>query len=119
MPTDNTLQAKYLQRPVVRQRNQVTLINWADYVATTAIPATPDDAWVRLRIVAENMPLQLDYTTGQTLGYFLQDQAPQDNMVQFLSEDNGEAVEADLATKNQTICGTFMPRYALSTVSAQ
>lgn len=119
MALDNTLQAKYFQRPVVKQRNQVTLITWADYVATQDIPPSPDDTWVRLRIVAENVPLQLDFITGQTLGYFLQDSGTQDNIQQFLSEDNDAATEQTLSDSNQTICGTFMPRYALSTVSAQ
>jgi hypothetical protein len=119
MALDNTLQSKYLTRSVVKQRNSVTLLGWADYTATEAIPSPADDAWVRLRVVAEAIPLALDFYTTQTLGYFLQDTATQSNILQFISEDNDSATEQTLATTNQTICDTFMPRYALTTVTQQ
>lgn len=119
MALDNIVQSRYLTRPIVRQRNSVTLLAWSDYVATQPIPTPPDDAWIRERIIAENMPLSLDYTTVQTLGYFLQDAGTQQNILQYISEDNDTATEQTLADSNQTICGTFMPRFALTTVTDQ
>lgn len=119
MATDNVLQSKYLTRPIVKQRNSVTLVAWADYQATLPIPSPADDAWVRLRIVAEAIPLALDFYTTQTLAYFLQDAATTASILQFISEDNDTATEQTLATTNQTIAGTFMPRYAMTTVTAQ
>lgn len=114
---DNTIIAKYLNRPVVRQRNQVTLVQWADYIATSAIPSPADDAWVRQRIVAETIPMMLDSVTTQTLTYFLQDGATVSNILQFISEDNDTPTEQSLSTSNQNICGAFMPRYAQATIS--
>jgi hypothetical protein len=116
---DNTMQAKYLTRQVVKQRNSVTLVAWAAYRATEPIPATPDDAWIRQRVVAENIPMGLDYIVNSTLAYFLQDPATSDSIRGFISEDNTESEEQTLAQSNDGIVGAFMPRYAQSTVSDQ
>lgn len=117
MANDNLLISKYLTRGVVRQRNSVTLIQWAGYTATAPIPDPADDAWVRERIVAEQIPNQLDMVTQSTLSYFVQDPGTTDNILQFISEDNDTPTEETLSTSNQSICGAFMPRYAMSTVS--
>jgi hypothetical protein len=117
MALDNTLQSKYLQRPVVRQRNSVTLVTWSGYVTALAIPAPADDAWVRQRVVAEAVPLALDSYTLQTLAYFLQDAITQTNILQFISEDNDGATEVALSGQNDSIAAAFMPRFANTTVS--
>lgn len=114
---DNTLQSKYLQRPVVRQRNSITLVNWSGYFTALAIPPTPDDAWVRQRVLAEQMPLTLDFATTQTLTYFLQDTVTQTNILQFISEDNDGATEVALSGQNDSIAAAFMPRYASAVIN--
>jgi len=114
---DNTLQSKYLTRPVVRQRNSVTLVTWSAYVSELAIPATPTDDWIRQRIAAENLPLSLDFATTQTLTYFLQDQVTQTNILQFVSEDNDTSTETSLASQNDSIIAAFAPRWARATVT--
>ena len=114
---DNTLQSKYLTRPVVRQRNSVTLVGWSAYVSALAIPAAPDDDWIRQRIAAENLPLSLDFATTQTLVYFLQDSNTQTNILQFISEDNDATTESSLASQNDTIIAAFAPRWARATVT--
>ena len=119
MSQDNTLYSKYLTRPVVRQRNSVTLTKWSAYQAAIVIPATPDDAWVRLRIVGENVPLQLDFITTQTLTYFLQDPGLQASLRQFISEDNTTDEETTLSDTNDAIASGFMQRYADTTISPQ
>jgi hypothetical protein len=119
MSQDNPLYSKYLTRPVVRQRNSVTLTKWSAYEVAVAIPATPDDAWIRLRIVAENVPLQLDFMTTQTLGYFLQDPALQSNLKLWISDDNTTDEELTLSDSNDAIVSGFMQRYADTTVSPQ
>ena len=116
---DNILTSKYLTRPVVRQRNSVTLAKWSAGFVAQEIPSPADDAWVRQRIVAETIPLQLDITTTQTLGFFLQDPATNTNIGEFISEDNTSDAENSLAAQNDLIVSGFMPRYALSTVSDQ
>jgi hypothetical protein len=115
--TNNITVSKYLQRGVVRQRNSVTLSQWASYTVSLEIPTPADDDWVRRRIVAEQIPSQLDAMVMQTLGYFLQDAATADNILQFISEDNDTPTEESLSGTNQTICGTFMSRFADSTVT--
>lgn len=119
MALDNTLQSKYLTRPVVRQRNSVTLVTWSGYISQEAIPDPADDAWVRQRVVAEAIPLSLEFYITQTLSYFLQDQITQTNILQFISEDNDSATETALAGQNDSIAAAFMPRYAQTTVSDQ
>jgi hypothetical protein len=114
---DNTLVAKYLQRGIVRQRNSVTLAQWGDYTSTLAIPSPASADWIRQRIVAETIPLQLDSYTTQTITYFMQDPATVSNILEFISEDNDSTTEETLSTTNTSICGTFMSRFAASTVT--
>ena len=117
MPMDNTVIARYLTFGVVRQRNSVTLAEWAAYQGTAQIPIPADDAWVRQRIVAESIPQSLDTYTQQTLVYFLQDPATIQNIGQFLSDYNDTTVEQSLSDSNQNICSTFMPRYAQASIT--
>jgi hypothetical protein len=116
---DNVLTSKYLTRQVVKQRNSVTLAKWSASEVAQPIPSPADDAWVRLRVVGESIPLSLDSTTTQTLGYFLQDPATSTNILEFISEDNDSATENSLAAQNDSIVSGFMPRYANTTVSDQ
>lgn len=116
---DNILTSKYLTRPVVRQRNSVTLAKWSASQSAQAIPTPADDAWVRLRVVAEAIPLSLDSYTTQTLGYFLQDPATNTNIAEFVSEDNDSETENSLASQNDSIVTGFMPRFSNTTVSDQ
>jgi hypothetical protein len=119
MATDNTLVAKYLQRGVVRQRNSVTLAEWAAFIAAEDIPSPVTADWVRQRVVGESIPLQLDAYTTQTMTFFMQDPGTVSNILQFISEDNDSATEQSLSTSNASICSTFMSRFALSTVTDQ
>lgn len=116
---DNTLLSKYVTRPVVRQRNSVTLINWSAYGSQTAIPSPAEDDWVRARVLAEAIPLTLDFYVTQTLAYFLQDTITQTNIKQFISEDNDDATEVSLASQNDSIAAAFMPRFAKTVVTDQ
>jgi hypothetical protein len=119
MATDNILISKYLTRPVVRQRNSITLADWSLTNSIAAIPDTPDDAWVRVRVLAESIPLATDIYTIQTLTYFAQDQTTQTNIRQFLAEDNDDATEVALAAQNDSIMVAFAQRYADAAISAQ
>jgi len=114
---DNTLQSKYLTRPIVRQRNSVTLVGWSAYVSALAIPAAPDDDWIRQRVNAERLPLALESAVLQTLVYFLQDSNTQINILQFISEDNASDVETSLGSQNDSIIAAFATRWARATVS--
>jgi hypothetical protein len=116
---NNTLQSKYLTRPVVRQRNSITLTTVSGSKAIETIPPTPDDDWIRQRVLAENTPLALDSYVVQSLAYFLQDPATQTNILQFISEDNDDATEVSLSGQNETIATTFWPRYAKAVVTDQ
>jgi phosphatidylserine/phosphatidylglycerophosphate/cardiolipin synthase-like enzyme len=102
---------------VVRQRNSITLANWSAYQTATAIPATPDDAWVRVRVLAEAIPLAQDTYVVQTLTYFVQDPDTTTNILQFISQDNDDATEAALATQNDAIMSSFAQRYADSVIN--
>ena len=117
MATNNVLISNYLLRGVVRQRNSVSLAEWAASIAAEVIPATPDLAFVRQRIVGESVPLQLDSFVTQTMAFFMQDPGTISNILQFISSDNDTTTEGTLATSNAAIVSAFMPRFALSTVT--
>ena len=114
---DNTLHARYFDRDAVKKRNKVTLTAWSASFSAQAVPSSPDDAWVRQRVLAENMPLSLDSAVNQTLAYFLQDPSTTTNIVGFLSEDNTSDQETVLSGANDSICSAFMQRYADATVT--
>lgn len=119
MALDNTLQSKYLTRPIVAQRNSVTLVTWSAYGSQLPIPDPAEDAWVRARVLAEAIPLALQSYTEQTRSYFLQDTITQTNILQFISEDNDSATEVALSGQNDSIAAAFMPRFANTVISDQ
>jgi hypothetical protein len=110
--SDYTLLSEYPKQPVVRDRNYVALNNWAAYTTALAVPAAPDEAWVKSRIVAERYPAQPQTYVDRTMSYFLQDPATQTNIREFLNAFNTEATETALASQLETIIGGFMPRFA-------
>jgi hypothetical protein len=116
---NNILISRYFTRSIVKQRNSVTLASWSASETAAAIPDTPDDAWIRVRVLAESVPLSLDFYTTQTLAYFAQDPASVTNILQFISEDNDDATEVSLASQNNSIITGFVQRYADSTINAQ
>jgi hypothetical protein len=116
---DNILISKYLTRAIVRQRNSVTLNAWSRTNSISDIPDAPDDAWIRSRVLAESIPLALEFYITQTLAFFAQDDVTQTNIRQFLAEDNDDATETSLAAQNDSIMAAFAQRYADSTISAQ
>jgi hypothetical protein len=116
---NNILISRYFTRAVVKQRNSATLVGWSASETAAAIPDTPDDAWVRVRVLAESVPLSLDFHTTQTLAYFAQDPATVTNILQFISEDNDDATEVALAAQNDSIIAGFEQRWADSTINAQ
>jgi hypothetical protein len=110
--SDYTLLAEYPKQQVVKDRNYVALNNWAAYTTALAIPAAPDEAWVKSRIVAERYPAQPQSYVDRTMSYFLQDPATQTNIREFLNAFNTEATETALASQLESIIGGFMPRFA-------
>jgi hypothetical protein len=117
MAQDNTLLAQYFDQPVVRKRNSVGLNGWAASMAAEAFPTFPDDAWVEQRIVAEQIPQQLDNYTQRTLAYFQQDPATVSNILLYLNSFNDQATEETLSTEIDAVVSAFMPRFAAVTVS--
>jgi hypothetical protein len=108
-----------MTRQVVRQRNATTIQKWSAYASAEAIPATPDDAWIRLRVLAEGIPMSIDMYTQQTLTYFAQDPGTQTNILQFISEDNDDSIEDTLATTNDSIISGFAQRWADAVINDQ
>jgi hypothetical protein len=102
----------------VRQRNAVSLTQWAAYIANSTPPTPCPDSWVQQRIVAESIPLQLDSMTTQTIAYFLQDPNTLSNILEMISEDNDTPTENTLSDTNSGICSAFMPRFGAATVTA-
>lgn len=114
---NNLTQSKYFSVPVVKERNSITINNWAAYVSETDIPAEPTDDWIRQRIQADNAPRMLAGMTQDTLAYFLQNQITQVNIQQFLSPYNDDTTEVSLAAQNDSILAAFAPQWCQTTIS--
>ena len=119
MPLDYILSSKYMTRPVVRQRNSSALTKWSAYVTAEAIPPQPTDAWIRTRILAEMLPLNVDIYSTQTLAYFAQDPATQANLRKYVSEDNDDPTEDALAQECDAVVSAFSQRWADAVVNPQ
>ena len=115
---DYRLIAQYPKSAVCRDRNLGGLVEWAGYTAALPIPPEkPDEAWVRARVVAEQIPLQSSMYVDRTISYFMQDPQTQDNVRDYLSEWLDEAQETALSAQIQSVIGAFMPRFAAIDVS--
>jgi hypothetical protein len=117
MAQNDVFLSQYFTSPTVKQRNSVGLINWAGYNSTIAIPADPTDDWIRMRVVAESIPISLENYINQTLGYFIQDPSTKTNINSLLSGYNTEGQEVALSSQVEGVIGAFMPRFADTYVS--
>ena len=114
----DVLIAQYPKQACVRDRNYSSLLRWAAYVSAQEIPSTkPPVSDVRLRIVADRMPGQIDSYVTRTLPYFMQDPGVLGRLNDCLNAFNTDEIEADLSTLNGTTIGYFMPRFALTDVT--
>lgn len=117
MAQNDPLIAQYPKQQVVMDRNYSALLEWAGSIVAQEIPSSPDDEWIRERIVATNIANQPQAYVSQTMGYFVQDPATVTNIRQFLSQWNSEEVEVALSQQNASIITAFMPRFAGATIS--
>ena len=118
MAAQNQLhQSEYLTSETVSKRNGAALNSFAGTKILDPIPATPDDQWIRERVVVEGIPVGLEPYTLQTKAYFLQDPATQTNIDAYLSDQNEDAAEVALDGQMQAVIAGFLPRFARSTVS--
>jgi hypothetical protein len=119
MAQNDVFLSQYFTSQTVRQRNSVGLINWAGYNATVPIPAEPTDEWIKVRIVAESIPISLESYIQQTLGYFMQDPSTKTNINALLSASNTDAQETSLSQQVEGVIGAFIQRFANTYVSQQ
>lgn len=117
MAQNDVYLAQYFTSPTVKDRNKVGLVNWAGYIAGIPIPGSPSDDWIRLRIIAEQIPIGPDNSAMQTLGYFVQDPATKTNINSLLSPSNTEAQEVALSAQVEGVINGFMPRFAKAYVT--
>jgi len=115
---DYRLLADYSRAQIVKDRNYVGLLLWASARVALPIPATrPSDEWIRLRMIAERIPLTPDLYAIRTLAYFIQDPATQGEVQAFLKTDNDEATEGVLNELIAEILDAFMARFALNEIA--
>jgi hypothetical protein len=115
---DNLLSAQYRKSTVVQDRNSGGLLAWSAYTEAEAIPTAPDDAWIRLRIVAERVPQQIDSYVSRTLAYFARDPATIADYRTSLNGSNPSAIEQTLSDHISGVIGAFMPGFSAHDVSA-
>lgn len=118
MAQNDTLLAAYFTQPVVRQRNSVALVQWAFGTRNIPVPPTkPDTAFVKLRLVAEMIPQDLDRFVTRTLPYLLSSNTTQTNIRMFLNPFNDEATETALSGQNADVLANVMPAFANAAIS--
>lgn len=115
---NNQLQSLYLSSADARRRNSIGLNAWAGYVAALPVPADPTDEWIRQRVVAEQIPMMLDATVVQTIGYFHQDTKTQEDIYDLISPIRDDAREQQLSSRIEMVIGGFINRYAAQVVTA-
>lgn len=119
MAQNDVYLAQYFTSQVVKDRNKVGLVNWAGYISTIPIPTDPSDDWIRLRVAAEQVPIQADNVTNQTLAFFVQDPATKTNINTLLSGYNTEAQETSISAAVEGVINAFMPRFALTYITKE
>lgn len=117
MAQNDVFLAQYFTSPTVKDRNKVGLVNWAGYIAGIPIPNPPSDDWIRMRIIAEQIPIGPDNSAMQTLGYFVQDPSTKTNINSLLSPANTDAQEVALSAQVEGVINGFMPRFAKAYVT--
>jgi hypothetical protein len=110
---DNLLLAKFLTQPVVRDRNLVALLAWSARIAAQPVPASaPSASEVKVRLLAERVPSQIENYVQRMMAYFLQDGTVQLNIRQHLNPFNHESVEEALAAELNSVIDGFALRFA-------
>lgn len=110
---DNLLLAKYLAQPVVHDRNLVALLTWAAKTTAKPLPASaPSADDVKVRLLAERVPNQIENYVARTMAYFLQDAKIQSAIREHLNPFNQESVEEQLALDLDHIIDGFALRFA-------
>lgn len=118
MAQNDTLLAEYFSQPVVRRRNSAALVQWAFGTRNIALPGgKPDVAFVKLRLVAEMIPQNLDNYVQRTLPYLLSSNTTQTNIRQFLNGFNDDATETALSGQTADILANVMPSFAAAAIS--
>lgn len=118
MAQNDALLAAYFSQPIVRQRNSVSLVQWAFGTRNIPLPSSkPDVAFVKLRLLAEQIPQQLDGFVQRTLPYLLQSNTTQTNIRQFLNAFNDDATETALSGQNADVLANVMPAFAAAAIS--
>lgn len=118
MAQNDTLLAEYFSQPVVRRRNSAALVQWAFGTRNIPVPGTkPDAEFVKLRLVAEQIPQNLNSFVERTLPYLLSSNTTQTNIRMFLNPFNDEATETALSGQNADILANVMPAFAAAAIS--
>lgn len=110
---DYLLLAQYPKQAHVRDRNLAGLIAWSASVKAQPIPsAEPAEDWVRLRLVAERIPLAPASYVEKTIAFFLADPATATNIREYLSPWNSNDTETSLSAQIGAVISGFMPGFA-------
>jgi hypothetical protein len=116
---DDLLLAQYPKQQHVRDRNFSGLVAWSASIKAQPIPADkPDLGWVRERVVAERIPMQVANYVERTIAFFMQDPATVTNIRKFLNPWNASATEEALSLQINAVIAPFMPGFAALDVSA-
>jgi len=115
---DSRALAEYSRSQTAKDRNYIGLLLWAAARTAEPLPASlPTDEWIRLRLVAERIPLTPDLYAIRTLAYFIQDPATQAEVHALLKTDNDDATEGALNDLVLESIEAFMPRFAVAEIA--
>lgn len=107
--------AQFPKQQVCRDRQYSGLLKWAAYIGALPLPVPPEaptEQWVKERITAGKVSMQIDSYVSMTLAYTVMDPAIQTNIRQHLSAFNDDAVEASMDANVEAALSAGMPTFA-------
>jgi hypothetical protein len=112
--------AQFSRQQCCNDRVYSRLISWAGYQTAVPMPPTdtaPDVAWVRQRVLAEQLPAQAYVYVSQVSPYLLEVPNVTQSIRDHLNAWNDEATETTLAADIDNALAVVMPKIADQTIS--
>jgi hypothetical protein len=112
--------AQFPKQQVCRDRQYSGLLRWAAYIGALVPPVPPEEPteqWVKERITAGKVSMQIDNYVSMTLSYTVMDPSVQTNIRQHLSAFNDETTEAAMDANVEAALSAGMPVFARAHIS--
>ena len=109
--------AAYVQSQVVRDRNYAGLAAWSAAQLAQAVPPNPDDAFIRLLLMAQRVPQTPDQYVQRIAPYMLQVSPIQANICKHVAPFLEDADDQAVMQQISDALATVMPLIAASDIA--